>query len=273
MSTNPNATQQMQRLRAALIDDIRSNTAATSRGTRKMLLLAMPNGDLKKKLAACRAEETRKGASRSRYLCEHPACPLCMWKKSRDHFKRVLWPALAHVPPTRLRWVTVLTNTWPDLDDGAREATRQHRRLQHALKLAATDRRHPGVIVPIHVWGCREVEKDGAKWVFHVHMLVDVFTLTPDELGTALRAAWPAPRAVMIKTLTDRDHQINIKRLAAYMMKARYTVSGPERREWMDLPDIAAVAAWRDRMPAQWHRWCWGVKREQDVGRFFTVRQ
>ena len=266
-------SQQVQRLRAALVDDIRSNTAATSRGTRKMLLLAMPDGDLKKKLAACRAEETRKGASRSRYLCEHPACPLCMRKKARDHFNRVLWPALEHVPSKRLRWVTVLTNTSADLDDGACEATRQHRRLQHALKLAATDRRHQEFIVPMHVWGCREVEKDGAEWVFHVHMLVDLFAVTPEDLGAALRAAWPEPRAVMIKHLTDRDHKINIKRLSAYMMKARYTVSGPERREWMDFPDIVRVAEWRDRMPTQWHRWSWGLKREQDVGRFFTIKR
>jgi hypothetical protein len=125
------------------------------------------------------------------------------------------------------------------------------------------------VIDPMHIWGCREVERDGGEWVFHVHMIVDLFTVTADELGDALREAWPAPRAVMVKKLTDGNYAANIHRLARYMMKARYTMSAGDRRVWMDMKDIAALAEWRDRIPVHWHRWTWGVRRNQDVGRFF----
>jgi hypothetical protein len=46
------------------------------------------------------------------------------------------------------------------------------------------------------------------------------------------------------------------------MTKARLTEVVDGKRIWMSYPDILALVMWRDRMPAQWHRFTWGVRGE-----------
>jgi hypothetical protein len=44
------------------------------------------------------------------------------------------------------------------------------------------------------------------------------------------------------------------------MTKARYTRDAGDRREWLSDEEIVTLALWRDRQPAQWHRFTWGVR-------------
>ncbi len=255
----------MARLRDALFRELPTRTAADFKGNREMALAALnklaPTSPLRVKLAAC---GTRNQSNDSRVFCEHPACAVCMKRRSKWLFDKRLWPALEAVPPDRLRWVTVLLFERADLDDGAaEEMNRQHRRLQHVLKKFAGDAED------VRVWGAREVEKDGAAWVFHVHLLVDLGTTDADRLADMLRDAWGrGDRQVQVKTMKQRSHRANVSRLAKYMTKARYTEAAEgerkRKREWMSYDDILALITWRDARPAQWHRFTWGIRGASD---------
>ena len=249
----------MASLRDAIFQHLRTSTAADFKGNRKIALTALnklaPTSPLRAKLAAC---GTRNQHYDSRVFCEHPACAVCMKRRSKWLFDKRLWPALEGVPPDELRWVTVLMFERADLDDAAaEEMDRQLRRLRHALK------RFRGNAEGVRVWGAREVEKDGAAWVFHVHMLVDLGNADADHLAEVLRGVWGrGDRQVQVKTMRRRSHRANVRRLAEYMTKARYTqaAEGERKREWMSYEDILALVMWRDRRPAQWHRFSWGVR-------------
>ena len=157
-----------------------------------------------------------------------------------------LWPMLEDVPPTRLRWITVLMFRTADLDDGAREMDRQLRRLRHILKKFAggsgTTRNHM-----VRIWGAREVERDGDEWVFHVHMLVDCADADPSNLTAALQDCWArGERQVQVKPMLPRSHRLNIFRITQYMTKARYSSVVDGRHAWWTNEDINTVALWRD---------------------------
>jgi hypothetical protein len=95
----------------------------------------------------------------------------------------------------------------------------------------------------------------------HVHLLVDLAGADPQRLGRLLRAARGAgSRQVQIKVMQQRAHRANIIRLAHYMTRARYTRDIGDHREWLSNEEIVTVAMWRDRLPAQWHRFTWGVR-------------
>jgi hypothetical protein len=112
----------------------------------------------------------------------------------------------------------------------------------------------------VRVWGAHEVERDGAEWLFHVHLLVDLAGSDPDRLAEMLRAAFGrGERQVQVKPMQLRSHRRNIFRLSQYMTKARYTHDVGERHVWMSNEDIVALALWRDYLPSQWHRFTWGV--------------
>jgi hypothetical protein len=160
--------------------------------------------------------------------------------------KTHLWPALQEVPLTQLRWITILTHQCSDLDCGAAEMQRQHRRLQRILaKFAISngkDRTHH-----MRVWGAREVERTDDGWQFHVHMVVDLGGVDVNALSKGLRTAWSGYRQVQTKLMEQRDHQANLMRLAHYMTKARYTHSVGNRRECLSNGDMVTLAQWRDR--------------------------
>jgi hypothetical protein len=117
----------------------------------------------------------------------------------------------------------------------------------------------------LRVWGAREVERDGAAWTFHVHMLVDLGTGSADVLADMLRDRWGrGERQVQVKAMRRRNHRFNVRRVAEYMCKARYTQDvGEGKREWLPYEDVLALIMWRDRLPAQWHRFTWGLRLEQ----------
>jgi hypothetical protein len=76
-----------------------------------------------------------------------------------------------------------------------------------------------------------------------------------------LRDAWgTGERQVQVKPMQPRSHRSNLHRLAQYMTKARHCSVVEGRHIWWTNEDIAAVALWRDRQPAQWHRFTWGVR-------------
>jgi hypothetical protein len=171
-----------------------------------------------------------------------------------------LYPSLAAVPSSQLRWVTVLMFRRADLDEGASEMDRQLRRLRHILKKfacgAGTFRDRM-----VRVWGAREVERDGNEWLFHVHMLIDFADADPASLAEVLRDGWGrGGREVQVKPMLPRSHRSNIYRIARYMTKARYSSVVDGRHVWWTNEDIAAIALWRDRLPSQWHRFTFGVR-------------
>jgi hypothetical protein len=258
--TVQDARERMQKLRADLVAAMRTETPADPKGTRKLVIGALsvltPRAALLRKLAKC---GRRNEVNDSREFCCHPACGVCMERRADWLFKERLWPALESVPASRLRWITVLMFVHRDLDDGVQEMKRQHRRLQHVLKKfaggAGTSRR------AVRVWGAREVEPSDDGWMFHTHLLVDLDGADPRRLGKMLRAAWGSgSRQVQIKVMQQREHRANITRLAHYMTKARYTRDAGDRREWLSNENIVTLALWRDRQPAQWHRFTFGVR-------------
>jgi hypothetical protein len=261
-AADADSVQRMDRLRAALVADMRHTTAAVAKGNRKMVIGALsvlaPTSPLRAKLARC---GKRNPANDSREFCRRPCCGVCMQRQARWLFRKRLWPALENVPATRIRWVTILTHRCANLDDGVHEMQRQHRRLQHILSKFAggtgKSRTHP-----VRVWGAREVEPIDGEWQFHIHMLIDLAGADVDKLAEMLRDGWgTGSRQVQIKLLERRDHRANIIRCAHYMTKARFTRSVGNRREWLSIEDIVTLALWRDRLSAQWHRFTWGVHR------------
>jgi hypothetical protein len=110
-------------------------TAADAKGGRSLVSLILqtmrPDAPLGTRLAGCGRRNPRDD---SREFCERPACPVCMRRRGVWLFLDRLWPLLEAVPPSQLRWITVLLFHQADLEDGAREMNRQHRRLQHVLK-------------------------------------------------------------------------------------------------------------------------------------------
>ena len=246
----------LRALRLALLDDRRRNTAAAdTKGGRKLVAEAVrfvqPDAPLGKRLAECGRRNPRND---SREFCEHSACPVCMRRRGDQLFLKRLWPALEEVSPSALRWVTVLMFRATDLDAGAIEADRQLRRLRHILKKFADGS-------PVRVWGAREVERHGGEWLFHVHMLVDLGGAEPTVLAHLLRAVWgTGERQVQVKPMLPRSHRANVARIAQYMTKARYSSSLDGHHVWWSNEEIAAVALWRDRRSAQWHRFTFGVR-------------
>jgi hypothetical protein len=248
----------MARLRAAIADHRRTSTPGDYKGNRTIattaLQLLAPTSPLCAKIAAC---GKRNPANDSRVFCEHPGCGVCMNRRAEWLFDERIWPALEATPPDRLRWVTVLMFEREDLDKGGREMDRQLRRLRHVLK------KFDGGEHDVRVWGAREVERDGAAWLFHVHLLIDLGTASADDLARMLRDVWGrGERQVQVKTLKPRNHRLNIRRLTEYMTKARLTETVDGRRIWMSYANILTLVMWRDRMPAQWHRFTWGVRGE-----------
>ena len=252
--------ERMRRMRVALVAEMRTTTPADPKGNRKMLhgalSLLAPDSSLRRKLARC---GKRDPANDSRWFCRRPSCGVCMSRQAKWLFKAHLWPSLQTTPPTQLRWITILTHQCSDLDHGADEMPRQHRRLQRILaKFAISngkDRTHH-----LRVWGAREVERTDDGWQFHVHMLVDLGGADVNALAKGLRTAWSGYRQVHTKLMEQRDHQANLMRLAHYMTKARYTRSVGNRREWLSNREMVTLAQWRDRQSAQWHRFTWNVR-------------
>jgi len=136
---------------------------------------------------------------------------------------------------------------------------RQQRRLQHVLNKFASIAGDGGDAV--RVWGSKDVERTDGGWQFHIHMLVDLGGANADELAKMLRCAWKGARHVQIKPMEARDHEANLTRLAHYLIKARFTHSVGNRREWLPVEQIVELALWRDGLPAQWHRFSWHVRR------------
>ena len=261
-AADADSIQRMDRLRAALVADMRHTTAAVAKGNRKMVIGALsvlaPTSPLRAKLARC---GKRNPANDSREFCRRPCCGVCMQRQARWLFRKRLWPALENVPATRIRWVTILTHRCANLDDGVHEMKRQHRRLQHILSKFAGGTGKSRTL-PVRVWGAREVEPIDDEWQFHVHLLIDLAGADADKLAEMLRDGWgTGARQVQIKVLERRDHRANIIRFAHYMTKARFTRSVGNRREWLSIEDIVTLALWRDRLSAQWHRFTWGVHR------------
>jgi hypothetical protein len=263
MAERPSSRERLQMQRAALVAAMRTTTPAdpSGKGARKLVIGALsvltPRASLLRKLARCgRRNETND----SRQFCGHPACAVCTERRADWLFSKRLWPALERVPATRLRWITVLMFARLDLDDGISEMARQHRRLQHVLRKFAggTGKNRK---TKLRVWGAREAERVGEGWMFHVHLLVDLAGGDPRRLGEMLRTAWGhGSRQVQIKVMQQREHRANIIRLAHYMTKARYTRDVDGRREWLSTEDIVTLALWRDRLPAQWHRFNFGIR-------------
>jgi hypothetical protein len=258
----PSSRERMHQLRMKLLDAMRSRTpAADAKGSRllvsRVLLITQPDSLLGEKLAGCGKRNPRND---SRRFCEHPACPVCMRRRGVWLFLDRLFPALEGVPSSRLRWVTVLMFRCADLDEGAHEMDRQLRRLRHILKkFAGGAGASPGRMV--RVWGAREVERDGSEWLFHVHMLIDFADADPASLAEMLRDGWGrGGRQVQFKPMLPRSNRLNLFRMAQYMTKARYSSAVDGRHIWWTNEDIAAIALWRDRQPAQWHRFTFGVR-------------
>ena len=254
--------ERMQQLRIKLLDDMRSKTAAAdAKGSRmlvsRVLRITQPDAPLGRKLAGCGRRNPRND---SREFCEHPACPVCMRRRGVWLFLDRLFPALEAVPPSQLRWVTVLMFRRADLDEGAHEMDRQLRRLRHILKKFAGGA-GPSRDRMVRVWGAREVERDGNEWLFHMHMLIDFADADPASFAEMLRDSWGrGERQVQVKPMLPRPHRSNIFRIAQYMTKARYSSVVNGRHVWWTNEDIAAIALWRDRRSAQWHRCTWGVR-------------
>ncbi len=255
--------ERMQQLRIMLLDDMRSKIpAADAKGCRllvsRVLRITKPDAPLGRKLAGCGKRNPR---NNSREFCEHPACPVCMRRRGVWLYLDRLFPALEAVPPAQLRWVTVLMFRRADLDAGAREMDRQLRRLRHILKKFAGGA-GPSRDRMVRVWGAREVERDGREWLFHVHMLIVFADADPAHLAEMLRVGWGrGGREVQVKPMLPRSHRFNIFRIAQYMTKARYSSVLDGSHVWWTNEDIAAIALWRDRLPAQWHRFTVGVRR------------
>ena len=133
-AADADSTRRMDRLRAALVADMRHTTAADAKGNRKMVIGALsvlaPTSLLRATLARC---GKRNPANDSREFCRRPCCGVCMQRQARWLFRERLWPALENVPTTQMRWVTILTHRCANLDHGVHEMQRQHRRLQHIL--------------------------------------------------------------------------------------------------------------------------------------------
>lgn len=254
--------ERLRRYRLASLDEVRrTTTAADAKGGRSLVAevvqFVQPDARLGRRLTQCGRRNPRND---SREFCERAACPKCMQRRGIWLFLDRTWPALKDVPPSRLRWVTVLMFRTADSDDGFRKMKGQHRRLQHILKKFAggggRDRTYP-----VRVWGAREVEPDGDKWLFHVHMLIDFADADPSGLAELLRGAWGSgDRQVQVKHMEPRPHRSNIYRLTLYMTKARYASMVDGKYLWWTNEQIAAVALWRDRHPSQGHRFTWGVK-------------
>ena len=252
----------MQQLRIRLLDDMRSKTPAADakRGrllVSRVLRITQPDAPLGRKLAECGKRNPRND---SREFCEHSACPICMRRRGVWLFLDRLYPALEGVPASQIRWVTVLMFRRADLDEGAREMDRQLRRLRHILRKFAGGAGISRARL-VRVWGAREVERDGNEWLFHVHMLIDFADADPASLAEMLRDGWGrGGREVQFKPMLPRTHRLNIFRIAQYMTKARYSSVVGGRHAWWSNEDIARIALWRDRQPAQWHRFTFGVR-------------
>jgi hypothetical protein len=166
--------ERMRRTRVALVAEMRTSTPADPKGDRKMLHGALsllgPDSSLRRKLAGC---GKRDPANDSRWFCRRPSYGVCMSRQAKWLCKTHLWPSLQATPPTQLRWITILTHQCSDLDDGAAEMQRQHRRLQRIMaKFAASngkDRTHH-----LRVWGAREVERTDDGWEFSMFTCLSI---------------------------------------------------------------------------------------------------
>ena len=98
-------------------------------------------------------------------------------------------------------------------------------------------------IAKVRVWGAREVERTEGGWHFHVHLIIDLAGADARDLAKLLRAAWgTGARQVQVKGMQERDQEANIRKLARYMCKARYThVVGD--RVWMSIEILPRLVA------------------------------
>jgi hypothetical protein len=196
----------MSRMRVALIAEMRSSTPADPKGNRKMLhgalSLLAPDSSLRRKLARCGKWDP---ANDSRWFCRRPSCGVCMSTSqvavqdtpvaiAANHANHAA--SVDHHPDPPVS---------SDLDYGAAEMQRQHRRLQRILTKFdignGKDRAHH-----LRVWGARGVECADGGWQFHVHMLADLGGANVHALAKILRSIWSGPRGVQIKAIEQRDH-------------------------------------------------------------------
>jgi hypothetical protein len=247
------ARERMDRMRRDLREHDRAQvpTIDVIRSTRLVsdaLIREFPDNPLGRKLAGC----GRRNSVGNPLRCGSPACPRCMVRRGK-RFAVDLMSELGSMPPAQLRWITILLFRDVDLDHGAIEMKKHHRRLVKVFSKFKYTR----------VWGCRELEREENGWLFHVHLLVDIASHDPDRIAEALRGAFGSgDRQVKSQPMNARSSQRrNLLRIALYMTKAKYHRSVDRHDRWLPDHEIAELALWRaHRVPLKWHRFTVGVR-------------
>ena len=246
------ARADLQRVRAAFLDDARQSTSAQDhKAARWLIALTLPlDSPLRRRMLRCGI----RSAENQRYDCDLPACPVCAERRGERYFKRIMWPALEHVSVGQIRWVTVVTHVATDLSDGMQQMQAHHRSLKHILAMLGKGQ-------GLRVFGAREVDVyrasdwpglstakrdlltmldwpsdyQGPVFAFHMHMVIDLGRVSGDALAAALRRRWLGARRVHVMGLNARRTlEVNLRNLACYPVKARMTL-----RDWRGAARVA----------------------------------
>jgi hypothetical protein len=273
------ARADLQRVRAAFLDDARQSTSAQDhKAARWLIALTLPlDSPLRRRMLRCGI----RSAENQRYDCDLPACPVCAERRGERYFKRIMWPALEHVSVGQIRWVTVVTHIATGLSDGMQQMQAHHRSLKHILAMLGKGQ-------GLRVFGAREVDVyrasdwpglstakrdllttldwpsdyQGPVFAFHMHMVVDLGRVSGDALAAALRRRWLGTRRVHVMGLNARRTlEVNLRNLACYPVKARMTREiGEERRAWLDPVDIAQLVTWMCSIDVRRFRFTFGLR-------------
>lgn len=278
MDGKAQARTDLERARAALLEDARKSTSAQDhKAARWLIVLSLPlNSPLRRRMLRC---GTRSADTNQRYDCDLPVCPVCAERRGARYFKRTMWPALEPVARQQLRWVTIVTHLATDLPDGVAQMAAHHRSLKHIIAKLGMGLRLFGArevdIYRTSDWpGLSSAKRDllttlnwpsdhrGSVFEFHLHMVIDLGRVPVDDLGAALRVRWPGVRRVHVMGLNVRRKlEVNLRNLARYPIKARMTREvGEDRREWLDAAEITQLATWMCSIGVRWFRFSFGVR-------------
>ena len=148
MDGKAQARTDLERARAALLEDARKSTSAQDhKAARWLIVLSLPlDLPLRRRMLRC---GTRSADTNQRYDCDLPVCPVCAERRGARYFKRTMWPALEPVARQQLRWVTIVTHLATDLPDGVAQMAAHHRSLKHIIAKLG---------MGLRLFGAREVD-------------------------------------------------------------------------------------------------------------------
>ena len=247
------ARADLQRVRAAFLDDaLKSTSAQDHKAARWLIVQTLPlDSPLRRRMLRCGIRSA------------------------------MMWPALEHVSVGQIRWVTVVTHVATDLSDGMQQMQAHHRSLKHILAVLGKGQ-------GLRVFGAREVDVyrasdwpglstakrdlltmldwpsdyQGPVFAFHMHMVIDLGRVSGDALAAALRRRWRGARRVHVRGWNARRTlEVNLRNLACYPVKARMTREfGEERRAWLDPAEIAQLATWMCSIDVRRFRFTFGLR-------------